>query len=971
MFINNNQRKIARAVRLALVVGTLGGASVGSSLSAAETNADDEDSQKIVITGSRIKRDNLVSASPVTSVDAEALQVRGITRVEDLLNQLPQVYPGQVSGTANGAVGTATVDLRFLGPQRTLTLMNGRRLPVGSPSTGGEGADINQIPGALVERVDLLTGGASSTYGSDAIAGVVNFIMKDDFEGIEFDYQYSFYQHDNSNDEIQKVVKDKGFDVADGNSTDGDTHNLSIIWGANSADGKGNITAYVGIRDVEALLQSERDYSSCALDLDSNNNLVCAGSSTIPQGRITNFGGDPDNGVPGFDFQVDGTNFVPYDSLYNYGPLNHWQRPDKRRTAGFLGHYEATDEIEVYTEFSFMDDRTNAQIAPSGNFFETNTIPCNNAYLSAQQYQQLCGQFGLAPTAVQTAFIGRRNVEGGPRNDDLRHTSYRGVLGMKGDLNDNWSYDAFYNYATVMQSQVYNNDMSNSRIAKSLEAVTGTDGNITCQSAVDGHDPLCVPWNVFQSGGVTQDMIDYLTMPLYSQGETISRQFVAFASGDLTDAGVVLPSASNGASIVLGYEYRKDQLVFRPDQGFISGDGAGQGGATVGVDGALSVDEFFTEFSLPIVEDAEFAQNLSVDIGYRYSDYSSSVTTDTYKIAVDWTIIDALKIRSSFQSATRHANVRELFTPIRIGLFNANEDPCATNDKGETSFSEAECARLGVMPGRYGTIADSPAGQYNGQLGGNPDLKPEDSETISFGVVFSPIEEMDIAVDYFNITIENIIDVIPATTIYEQCGRNNVQKYCDMVNRSANQTLWVTPSYVEQTDLNLGSKEVEGIDFDASYNFEMGEVGSLNLNLMGTYLTTFENEPIKGLGINDCLGYWDRTTCLNPVPEWRWNLVGAWAMPWDVTLTGTIRYTGETKEFNNGPTDLDAAAYLDTSVSWDVMENATLRFGINNLLDKEPEIVPNAPSGEGNGNTFPGSYDSLGRYIFAGVTFRM
>ena len=309
MDLNSQPNKLAKAVRLALVCSTLGAATFSASSFAAESDDENVESQKIVITGSRIKRTNLVTASPVTSVGAEEFTARGVTRVEDLLNQLPQIYPGQVSGSANGAVGTATVDLRFLGPQRTLTLVNGRRLPIGSPQAGGAGADINQIPAGLIERVELLTGGSSATYGSDAVAGVVNFIMKDDFEGVEFDYQYSFYQHDNDNGAIQNIVKNAGFEVAEGSVNDGDTHNFSIIWGSNSANGRGNVTAYASFRDVEAITQESRDYSSCALNLDSNNNLICAGSGTIPQGRVTDFAG-------GFDFQVEGDQFVPFNTLY-------------------------------------------------------------------------------------------------------------------------------------------------------------------------------------------------------------------------------------------------------------------------------------------------------------------------------------------------------------------------------------------------------------------------------------------------------------------------------------------------------------------------------------------------------------------------------------------------------------------------------------------------------------------------------
>ncbi|WP_196139327.1 TonB-dependent siderophore receptor [Aliikangiella sp. G2MR2-5] len=960
MLLNNKHSKLSKAIKMALICGTISTLPMAQYSFSAEEDEAEVEEERIVITGSRIKRTNLMTASPVTTVGAEDFQIRGITKVEDLLNELPQVFPGQVSGTANGAVGTATIDLRFLGPQRTLTLIDGRRLPVGSPKAGGAGADINQIPAGLIERVELLTGGSSATYGSDAISGVVNFIMKKDFEGVELDYQHSFYNHDNDNSDIQNIVTSSGFETASGSITDGHTNDFSILLGANSANGKGNVTAYATIRDIDSITQDSRDYSSCALDLDGTD-LVCAGSSTIPNTRVTDFAG-------GFDFQVDGTDFVPFNSLYNYGPLNHFQRPDQRRTAGAFAHYEMTNDMEIYGEFNFMDDRSNAQIAPSGAFFVTNSIPCSNPFLSTQQFDQLCGQFGLTADDIQTAYIGRRNVEGGPRNNDLRHTSYRGVIGLRGDFNENWSYDLFANYSTVIMSEVYNNDLSTTKIQRALNATRDGEGNIVCQSVIDGSDPNCVPWNVFETGAVTQDMVNYLVLPLFADGETESTQIVGFVSGDMTDAGWVMPGAENGLSMVLGYEFREDNLVYNPDNGFRSGDGAGQGGPTSSVSGSLDVSEFFGEFSIPLIEDGSIADSLTLDLGYRYSDYSTDKTTDTYKVALDWQVNDDLKFRASLQSATRHANIRELFVPQVIGLFNMDEDPCAGSDP---TYTLEQCQRTGVSAGRYGTIADSPAGQYNGLLGGNPDLDPEESDTTSFGVVFSPMEDFDIALDYFNIDVKKAISTIPADFILEKCAIDNVQSFCDMISRGPTETLWIGQDNILQTNLNIGFLETEGVDFDVSYQFEMAEQGKLTFKLLGTYLMKFDNQPTPVSEVIECVGYWDRTSCLNPRPEWRWNLATTWNTPWDMTITGTVRYFGDVDELNNGPTDLDAQTYFDIGATWDVASNTQLRFGIKNLLDDEPPIVPNAPSGVGNGNTFPGSYDTLGRYVFAGIKYSL
>ena len=320
--------------------------------------------EEVVVTGSRIQKANLISSSPVTQVDAEQFKFQGVTRVEDLLNDLPSVYPGNNANQANGATGTATVNLRNLGANRTLVLMNGRRLPPGSPLGGGQGSDINQIPAALIERVEVLTGGASSTYGSDAVAGVVNFMMVDDFEGVQLDVQYSGYQHDNDSDLAARINNEVGFSAPSGSVNDGGISDISLIMGANLDGGRGNVTAYVTYRDIEEVRWGDRDYSNCAIG-GNENDPSCGGSSTLPEGRITDFGLLSDVGPGSFDFIVQGDQFVPRDGLlYNFGPDNFLQRPNERYTAGFFGNYQINEHVEVFSEFNFMDNQTQAQIAP-------------------------------------------------------------------------------------------------------------------------------------------------------------------------------------------------------------------------------------------------------------------------------------------------------------------------------------------------------------------------------------------------------------------------------------------------------------------------------------------------------------------------------------------------------------------------------------------------------------------------------
>ncbi|MFC3031418.1 TonB-dependent receptor plug domain-containing protein [Pseudoalteromonas fenneropenaei] len=968
------QSRLSYAIRASMLAGVITGGLSNSVMAADEqAGAQEGNVERIEVTGSRIKRSAMLGASPVATITAEDIKVAGITRVEDLLNDMPAVFAGQTAGTANGATGTATADLRNLGPERTLVLINGRRMPSGSPSAGGISADLNQIPAALVKRVDVLTGGSSATYGSDAVAGVVNFILRDDFEGFEFEYQTSAYQHNNDHADMQRAVTDRNFALPDSNVWDGKADDFTVVLGANTADGRGNITAYATLRHVDALIQSERDFSACAMNVDKTGKRVCAGSGTIPEGRITDF--------DTYDFKVQGNEFVPTaGTVYNYGPLNYFQRPDTRKTFGVTGHYDIRDNIRVYAEASYMDDITVAQIAPSGSFFEQVDLHCDNPLFSAQQRKVLCTDRGLADDAViEGAFIGKRNVEGGPRQDDLRHTSSRFVLGVKGDINDSWSYDAFMNFGSVGYVQTYQNDLSNTRIGRALNATRDANGNIVCKSVVDGSDPTCVPWNIFEPSKIDQEQLNYLIVPLYARGDTKTTQISGYLTGDLTDAGVIVPGTSTGVGVVFGYEYRKEYLSLLPDQNFTSGDGAGQGGPRLGVTGEFDVNEFFTEFNVPLLEDTSLLQYVNLELAYRYSDYSTDKQTHTYKAAFDVRVNDELGLRASYQRAVRAGNIRELFRTAGIELFNW-EDPCGAGAPEAARLTLEQCQRTGLKESQYLSNAlSSPAGQYNEVRGGNAALDPEKSNTYSFGILLSPefIDGLDIAIDYFNITVEDAIQAIPSGVIHNQCAVGGNDEACKQISRDpATGALWLGQNAITSYDVNIGEIETSGIDFDVSYRNDIGDYGSMRYSVVGTWLNKFATQNLPGGDIDDCVGYWDRTTCEAPTPEYRVNFSATWVTPWDANITAKVRYFGEADEYtrdanNNvvaGDTTLGAVTYLDIAGTWQAHENVTFRAGINNLLDRQAPIVPNGPSGISNGNTFPGPYDALGRYLFAGVT---
>ena len=492
-----------------------------------------DDVEEVVVTGTRIADPNVTSSSQITSIDGEELLVRGITRVEDYLNDLPQISPGQSITNSNGASGTATANLRNLGCSRTLVLMNGRRMVSGTTG-GGNCADLNTVPTLLLDKVEVLTGGASSVYGSDAVAGVVNFILDDEFVGMKSSFYHGFYQHKNDNSSLRDLVASYDYALAPKDVTTGDTEKVSVAFGGEIDGGKGHITAFMEHTDTKPILQGEYDISACALRSGFSG---CGGSSTIPPGRWADFGGytaggfvNVDPTITGVDFKVLGNEFVPRaGQAYNYNPTNFFQRPDDRFNSGFFGKYEVSDNAEVYVDMTYMKSESNAQIAYSGTFGNITALPCYNAFLSEQQYNAACGDWtgmggdhapDFASGAAALAYLAnlnlavgdgsilgykaplyslKRNVEGNPRQSIFAYKSFTQTVGVRGDINDNWSYDAYYQTSNVVYNNEYRNDLSVTAINRAVDVVS-VNGVPTCVSALNGTDSTCVPYNLFQGG---------------------------------------------------------------------------------------------------------------------------------------------------------------------------------------------------------------------------------------------------------------------------------------------------------------------------------------------------------------------------------------------------------------------------------------------------------------------------------------
>ncbi len=944
-----NINHLQKAVKAAMFTG----AALAVALPAAYAADADDTVEEITVTGSRIVRDGFERVSPVSVTTAEDIKVTGFTRAEDFLNNLPSIEAAQTSFLSNGSSGTASLDLRGLGADRTLVLVNGRRMQGGGIYS--QAPDINQIPSALVERVEVLTAGASSTYGADAVAGVVNFIMKTDFDGFEVAIGASGYQHDNDNSGIQALMDARGFEYPTGSSgIDGKARNVSVTMGSDFADGNGHAVAYATWRDNDELKQESRDYTSCALN---NGGTACGGSynSVIPNfifstdAVFTDYDyWTLDQAGNGFDV-ANGYGFLAnlpqwLDNPYNYAPVNHFMRPDTRYSFGTFVDYEVNDNFKPYMEAMFTHDRTKAQIAESGTFFaELYDIPLTSPLLSALQVNQLATRFGLDPATDSIfAYIGKRNVEGGPRTDILEHNAFRVVGGANGDLTENWKYDVSYTYGQTSSSSNYINDFFAPNILEALDAGT---------------------YDVFTLNGVTPAQANSLTAAGALTGITSQKVLTALVDGDLN---YTMPGADSPIALVAGIETRTNTFERNSDVVFEDGLLLGQGGTTESIIGEISVDEVFLETVIPILQGN---QDLFAELGVRFSDYTPSGSASTYKVAATYKPNDLLKFRAGFNHVVRAPNVGELFAPQSEGLWNGT-DPCA----GATpALSAAQCANTGVTAAQYGSISQSPASQYNGIFGGNPNLKPEEADTISFGVVVDPLDNLTFSVDYWDIELESVIGAIGAELTVEQCAITGNSDLCSNISRGATGSLWLgdgSTTFVQATNINLASRHYEGIDLAAKYDIDVLG-GNLTANLLGTFMLSKEFSPIPGLASADyeCVG--DISVDCFPQPEYRQTLKlnydrgGNWSAGLNWRYYGKVHYYDGVDQIAND--ELDAQNYIDLNGSYDVTENINLVFGVSNVLDKEPPLVGGTLSS--NGNAVAGYYDALGRYLHGTITF--
>ncbi len=972
----------------------------------AQDEEDLDDDDRIVVTGSRLVGSPTSVAAPVLQVTAEDLLLRGTTQIEDYINTLPQAFAAQTSEVANGANGAASINLRGLGAVRTLSLIDGKRLPYGALSSAA--GNINLVPTQLVERVDVVTGGASAVYGSDAIAGVVNFVLKDDFEGFELDVQGSFFSDGNDNELAAEYLRLAGQPIPDANTFDGWRTNVAAIFGSNFDDDRGNVTVFFQYLRQSEMVGRDHDVGACSLGTGTGPlGAGCVGSSNFR--RLNSNIGE------GAFFQREDGTLVPLGSVspeertFNFGAFNFFQRPIERYSFYGKAHYDFFENMRGYINFQYQDNSTDAQIAPSASFNRNFSLNCDHPFINeglgpngdGRTYFDLLGCAGDEDGIV--SFIhSHRNVEGLPRVLTFDFSTFRVLGGIEGGfLDDVFTYDVFAQFSRTNGDRISRGDLSVENIQQALFATTDEQGNVVCTDPSRG----CVPWNIFQRPGGQSGVTPEAAAFVQGTGITIGtiEQVVigATLAAELGEYGYVSPFADEGIQVLIGTEFRGDTLDRIPDEISQLGNQGltGTGGAQTPLTGEVRVREIFTEVRVPLIQGVNFIQDFTVQGAYRYSDYETEDSTGntgefdatTFNVGGTWQPVDDIRFRAQFQRAIRAPNVFELFSDVTSGLFDLpSEDPCS----GAVPVATFEqCARSGVTAAQFGNIEQSAAGQYNSITGGNRNLEPEESDTITAGFVFTPTfaEGLTVAVDYFNIDISSYINSIPPTTTLNLCIEQG--QFCDLIRRDSLGTLWLQGftadgelAGVVATNQNIAEYSTDGFDINVDYTFDLNrfdltdvDLGSFNVNYAASYLLSLDFVDFDGAPTTECAGNY-LPPCTGsgsvvgvPAPKYRHQAQFTWFTPLNVDIRATWRYFGSVDGINPPNRlneSIDAINWLDVSVNWEFYEGMNFRAGVNNVLDTDPPLVSDPGTGQGNNNTFPGVYDATGQYWFFGINIR-
>ncbi len=894
----------------------------------------------IVVTGSRLGGLQLEQASPIAIVSAKEIALSGHVNVENIIKDLPQLVPSVTGASNNPGGGVATADLRGLGSTRTLVLVNGRRYVA---YDADQIVDLNTIPAGLIERVDIVTGGRSAVYGSDAIAGVVNFVMKRDFSGVQANTNYR--------------INEQG---------DGGTFNSNILLGGNFADGRGNATLYFDYTKRDGITQGSRDYSRQALVDDGEGGLIAGGSGSIEGTRFA-------IGGVNRKFETDGS-YTPYNSAtdaYNYAPANYLQVPQKRFLMSAQTNYEVSKAFNVYAEGQLINNRVKNQLAATP-FTGSVQLDADSSLLSAGS-RALLGGLDTDRDGYVTSTIYRRLTEVGPRVSSTDNTAYRALLGANGDIGGGWNYDAYYSYAKTRTVEKQTGNVSRSRVLQALKTTYDAGGNLVCSDTSNG----CVPLNIFGAGNISDAAAAFISIPTQNTS-TISEQVASasISNKNLFDLG------AGPAGIVFGTEYRKEQGSYNPDFALSSGDVVGFNGGE-GLGGGYDVKEVYTEVAVPLLADMPFVHRLEVNGAYRYSYYSTAAkSVNTYSGGAVWSPIRDVSLRGQYARAVRAPTVSNLYSGASQDFPTAT-DPCTSAVAVTNANLNASCLAAGVPAALLGTAYDGGSTQIQTINGGNPNLREETSDTYTAGIVLQPsfLHGFSFTADYYKISIDNYISTAGTANLIRACfgdATNNYTpydaSYCSSLPRDANSYAITDAANTLQ---NTGGVKTRGVDFEARYRTALGfgafgsDTSNLDLRFSGTRLIAFDYNPVAAipdLTLN-CAGKFG-VTCGNPYSKWRLSTRATYATG-PVTVSVLYRHLSAVKDDDSTTTyaveTIKAYDYIDLTAAFEVKPGFTWSVGVNNLFDKQPPILGD---NQEQANTYPSTYDPYGRAFFMATSIR-
>lgn len=901
--------------------------------------------EAIIVTGSRIGRPDLTSQSPVTVVNASEIALQaGSANIENVLNDFPQVQATSTSASNNPGGGVATVNLRGLGSQRTLVLVDGRRY---MSYDVNQIVDLNSIPSSLIERVDVVTGGQSAVYGSDAIGGVVNFILKRDFQGVELNSSYN--------------LTDQG---------DGQIFDVNATFGSNFDDGRGNVTVFTQYTKRRPVMAADRSFARNALVDDGEGGMYNGGSGSVSQGRviIPGLGAATGLGCDSQDFAAPGAPncYVAATDAYNYAPTNYLQVPQERFMVSAMANYEINEHFKPYVEAQFVNNRVSQQLAATpisnGTPYGDGTIgalniPVNSSFLSPEFAAALATLDTDGDGYVAAPSWAYRTTSVGPRANTDERNAFRIVTGMSGDIGAGFAYDGYYSYMRTKNSQ---RQTGNVAIDRFIEAASG------CPSG----DAACVPANIFGEDQLSADAIDYISIGATNL-EQYTTQVASFVvtNSDLYDLG------AGGIGIALGAEWRSESGSVTPDQYLSSGNVAGfNPGQPTG--GSYSVREFFGEIRVPLLSD-NIVHRFELNGAARASHYSNAPgNVFTWSAGAELAPVRDLTFRGQYQKAIRGPSVAELYLGQTVS-FEGNAEGCHVDAAATAGTLRDICIAQGVPtsvlddPASRAALADPTLVNPITIVGGNPDLKEESAKTWTLGAVFAPTfaPRFSLTVDYYNISIDGYIATVPTDTIGSLCFDNFNLDYCSLIQRNSLGQIDTITAVLQ----NSGGLKTSGLDITANYGVPLdaliSEGAKLSFSFNGSRLFNYDYTPVVGVDFTlNCEGKFG-AQCGVPLPKWRHTFRTGLDLE-KASFSVQWRYFGAVKdddaEYVYASEKFKAQNYFDASFSFDATENFTVSGGVSNVFDKQPPMAASTQNG-GNGeqtNTYPTVYDTLGRSFF-------